>query len=194
MTITSSLRFLYIFGGSGLLCGVGVFKSCVYPSRKWSSNYGNQRTIGLTYLQKAEPAAFLTGILDVLWRHLVCWQRFPFLFGNSKWLQNSDRNSGRKCSWHSLNISSFIFRIASQGPNFVYHTNFFPLSSSFLHAELKFRSKCKTTSFAFVFLVLNIKFLCETLRSFWIWPQEAYTTMQFSNKCDVWKCILLSSL
>ena len=76
-----------------------------------------------------------------------------------------------------LNISSFIFRIASQGPTFVYHTNFFPLSSSFLHAELKFRSKCKTTSFAFVFLVLNIKFLCETLRSFWIWPQEAYTIL-----------------
>ena len=32
------------------LYGVGVFKSCVYPSRKWSSNYGNQRTIGLSYL------------------------------------------------------------------------------------------------------------------------------------------------
>lgn len=33
------------------LYGVGVFKSCVYPSRKWSpSNYGNQRTIWLFYL------------------------------------------------------------------------------------------------------------------------------------------------
>ena len=141
-----------------------------------------------TYLQKVESAAFLTGILDVLWRHLVYWQRFPFLFGNSKWLQNSDRNSDRKCSWHSLNISSFIFKIASQGPNFLCHTNFFPLSSSFLGQNAKLHPLHSS------FLAWNIKFLCETLRSFWIWPQEAYTTMQFSNKCDVWKCILLSSL
>ena len=91
--------------------------------------YSNQRT----YLQKAEPAAFLTGILNVLWRHLVCWQMTPFSFGESKWMRNLDRNSVRKCSWLCLNISRFIFRIASQGPNFLCHTNFIPLSSSFLN-------------------------------------------------------------
>ena len=37
MTITSSLRFLYIFDGSGLLCGVGAVHSTEYNNLAASS-------------------------------------------------------------------------------------------------------------------------------------------------------------
>ena len=119
-SVRFTLRFVNLFVEVSRVCGVGVFKSCVYPSRKWSSNYGNQRTIELSprhQLSADKGYRFFLGIVN------GCRIRIGIPVGNAVGI-------------------AFIYQVSyselhPRGPNFVYHTNFFPLSSSFLGQNAK---------------------------------------------------------
>ena len=85
MTITSSLRFLYIFGGSGLLCGVQTQK---LAKLNWDSQLGklfslpSQRNFPISFKPKVAIAEFFWKMQRKTWYSIFGLDTMPLSLKN----------------------------------------------------------------------------------------------------------------